>query len=51
MANLRDLTLNTPKIMVLPTLQARLAQMEEEIRRIHEQWAEACMLVVTLTMN
>ena len=56
MANLGDF--NTPEILVPPALQARLAQMEEEIRRSHEQLAqsneqlvEAQTLVVTLAVN
>ena len=56
MADIGDF--DTREILVLPALQARLVQMEEEIRRSHkqlawsnEQLAEARMLVATLAMN
>ena len=34
-----DFSLSTPMITMLPELQARIAQMEEEIRQSHEQLA------------
>ena len=56
MADLGDF--ETLEILVLPALQARLAQMEEEIRRSHEQLAqsnkqlaEVWTLVATLAVN
>ena len=58
MADIGDFSLSTPENTVLPALKARLAQMEEEIRRSHKQLAqmseqlmEAQMLVATLSMN
>ena len=58
MADLGDFSLDAPETMVPPAFQARLAQMEEEIRRSHkqlawsnEQLAEVCTLVAILAVN
>ena len=58
MADIGDFSLDTLKITVLPVLQARIVQMEKEIRRSYKQLAqsneqltEAHMLVATLAIN